>query len=299
MTKKELKNMADNTLNIKDEFVCRNFVYGWETDADITYDFGKTPVMICPMGEYTASTTDGKIVTENIDAEALQIIVKQTEEILVDRDHASSRPNLDKDTIAMGWLSDLKIVLDASDFSGLYGVINWTKEGREFVETRAYRFLSPTFAVDEKTGKILKLVSVALTNRPNFKMPPIINSEPDIKEKTMEKDDILKMINEAIDEKLEAMKAAVKSDEKDETAENKEEVKNDCGEEKTDEVKNDDDKDDKDDKDDEKDDEKEVVQLEALNSVVDKNTVEIKEEIPAWKKLHGKAFFDYINKYVK
>lgn len=216
----------------------------------------------------------------------------------------------------MGWLSDLKIVLDASDFSGLYGVINWTKEGREFVETRAYRFLSPTFAVDEKTGKILKLVSVALTNRPNFKMPPIINSEPDIKEKTMEKDEILKMINEAIDGKLEEMKAAVKSEteetskEKEETVENKEEVKNDCGketeevknacgEENKTEVKNDDDKDDKDDKNDKDDDEKEVVKLEALNSVVDKNTVEIKEEIPAWKKLHGKAFFDYIAKNVK
>lgn len=199
----DLEAAADGTAAIKDEQVYRGFV-GEFDDDETTYDYGETPVMLTPVGEFQGSTPEGGAITEKIDADSLTKMAEQTEEILLDRDHASMRKTAERDTSALGWISNLKAVTDAGDMSGLYGVIRWTAEGLRLAKDRVYRFLSPVFELDA-AGRAVKLVNVALTNRPALRMPPILNGEAEQKtisitekDSRMNEEDIVKLVEKTV-----------------------------------------------------------------------------------------------------
>ena len=176
--------MAMNTINFTDEIVYRGFIDALSEDE---YDFGAERwCMIAPLGEYLATTADGREVTEILAPEDFERIVmlfhdRQQEKggVPLDRDHASMKKPLDRDTQAYGWIRDLRMMIGgASQFNGLYAKIEWTDEGRRLVLDKSYRFLSPVFTMDGE-GHPTSLVNVALTNRPNFDLPPIFNSTGD------------------------------------------------------------------------------------------------------------------------
>lgn len=254
---KELNKMAENSEALKDTVVYRGFV-DKDLDTNVTYDFGETPVMLTPIGEFVGSTPDGKPTKEIVDEESVKAMASQLEEILLDRDHASMRKGSEKDSSAMGWISGLKAITGLGDMSGLYGVIKWSSEGIKLVHDRIYRFLSPVFELDEN-GRAIKLVNVAMTNMPALKMPPIINSEAaktevsitKNEESEMTKEEIQAMVKDMIVEALQD-KTAINSEapaistepvmneapaEEKKEEEKKEEVQNSC-EETKEEVKN-------------------------------------------------------------
>lgn len=176
--------MAMNTINFTDEIVYRGFIDALSEDE---YDFGAERwCMIAPLGEYLATTADGREVTEILAPEDFERIVmlfhdRQEEKggVPLDRDHASMKKPLDRDTQAYGWIRDLRMMIGgASQYNGLYAKIEWTDEGRRLVLDKSYRFLSPVFTMDGE-GHPTSLVNVALTNRPNFDLPPIFNSTGD------------------------------------------------------------------------------------------------------------------------
>lgn len=176
ITIKELNKLAKNSEPIKDQIVYRGFV-DENADPDIEYDYSeKTLVKISPIGRFAGSSPDGKRTVEIVDEQSVMQMAKQTEEILLDKDHESMRGPEDRNTEAYGWISGLKAIIGLGDMDGLYGTIKWTSEGIELVKDRVYRFLSPVFELDGD-GRAIRLVNVALTNRPALPLPPIINSE--------------------------------------------------------------------------------------------------------------------------
>lgn len=88
-------------------------------------------------------------------------------DVLVDVDHASARGG---STEAAAWCNSLEV-----DDNGLQGVFNLTPKGLELVKNRSYRFVSPGWTLSED-GTPLALCSVALTNRPNLPVKPVVNS---------------------------------------------------------------------------------------------------------------------------
>lgn len=65
----------------------------------------------------------------------------------------------------------------------VWGRIDWTAVGRNQVETKEYRYLSPAFDHDS-AGNVLKLVSVALTNKPNFNLA-LNSADPTVEQRPM------------------------------------------------------------------------------------------------------------------
>ena len=190
--------------------------------------------MITPLGEFVGSSTDGKPTKEIIDEESIIQMARQTEELLLDKDHKSMRGPEDRNTAAYGWISGLKAIIGLGDMDGLYGTIKWTPDGIELVKDRVYRFLSPVFELDED-GRAIRLVNVALTNRPALPLPPIINSESESKNNIsitnskkdtdlMNKDEIENMIKDMV-------KQAISENNK--TEEKTEVVNSECKVEKT------------------------------------------------------------------
>ena len=320
---KELNKLAKNSEPIKDQIVYRGFV-DENADPDIDYDYSAdTLVKISPIGKFAGSSPDGKKRVEIIDEQSVMQMAKQTEEILLDKDHESMRGPEDRNTEAYGWISGLKAIVGLGDMDGLYGLIRWTSKGIELAKDRIYRFLSPVFELDAE-GRAVKLVNVALTNRPALPLPPIINSEAedeknisitDSKKDTdnMNTDElnalVVEMVKKALEDVNKAKLSAEISKEVAEEAakqkiideslqtETKEEVKNECISTKE-EVKNEEmtkEEVTKEEVPEKKEEEKEVIKAEVLNSSPITVGTSVNGEEP-WRKLHGKEFFDWIAK---
>ena len=298
-----------------------------------TTDNGELDVHTAPIGDFNGSNSQGNPVKEHITKESLENLAEklnQGDEILADIDHQSCKPGVERDTRAAGWFS--KFVVDP--IKGLFAKIKLTKKGRELIESREYRYFSPTFMLDEN-GSPTDLHSVSLTNLPAFKgyIKPILNSEPNVKEiieMEITKDDLIQLIkdtvasmNEApVEEKkdmadtTDTTETSEKCDadgtcdveEKKEDVEEKKEVTNACGKAKV--VKNEEVKDepapaetpkaseDKEivaDKNEEKK-EKEVIKIQALNSTPSVGIGDSVTPKCGWENKHGKAFFDELKR---
>lgn len=64
---------------------------------------------------------------------------------------------------AVGWIQELQI-RDGQ----IWGRIDWTEAGRNAVESKAYRYVSPVFVFERASKRVVALTSAALTNRPNL-----------------------------------------------------------------------------------------------------------------------------------
>lgn len=283
-------------------------------EINTTEDLGFTEIEIAKVGEYNGSDKDGNPIKENLTEESLKAIVDDVNnagrEILVDKQHNSMKQGLERDDSACGWLKALSF-----KNGSIFGKCFWTKLGRELIDSRILRFISPVFHLN-KEGIPTKLVNVALVNQPALSdINPVINSQPtELKEESitdMSKEELVNLIKETVV----AMNAAPVEEVKDE--EKTEVVVDACSEKKEEEVKN------------------EVVEepkaeetIEEVKEVVETPVEEPKEEVKEepvvepekeevikiealnstptigidvsgkaeWQDLHGKAFFDWYKK---
>ena len=206
------------------------------------------------------------------------------------------KQGLERDDSACGWLKALSF-----KNGSIFGKCFWTKLGRQLIDSRILRFISPVFHLN-KEGIPTKLVNVALVNQPALNdINPVINSQPtEIKEESitnMTKEELKALIEEILAEKAkeeairdvkeEAIEAAI------EKAPGVVEVMDACGK-KDNTVKNETVVEDPKEEEKKVEETKEVIKEEALNSAPT-----IGEDIavePEWKKLRGKAFLDWYKK---
>ena len=72
---------------------------------------------------------------------------------------------------AQGWIKKL------SALNGeIVADVEWTDHGAELIRSKAYRYISPAFLHRKDNGRVTRLLSVGLTNKPNFDLPAL-NSE--------------------------------------------------------------------------------------------------------------------------
>jgi len=156
--------------------------------TELNFDKAITPgevvprVMICPDGNWPGEKTVQ--VCDRIAFEQLIADWKAngSKEILMDFEHQSEVDDIDSDTEAAAWISNLAI---DEEKRALVGDFKFTDKGADAVNNRRLRFLSPTWYTDE-TGRPKHLTSVALTNKPNIPVAPILNKEPAPGVKTVE-----------------------------------------------------------------------------------------------------------------
>lgn len=108
-----------------------------------------------------ARDTEGKVQDWLMSAEIAADLIAQLEKsgkpILYDYEHNS----LWGDSIAAGWITKLVYVAG----KGLYGCVEWVDDAAQAIAAKKYRYSSPCFLYDH-TGRIVQLLSVALTNNP-------------------------------------------------------------------------------------------------------------------------------------
>lgn len=131
-------------------------------------------VQLSPFGEFTLHDGGKRNGTvQHCSREAFEQLVANwkaagSPEVLVDVDHASATGG---STEAAAWAKNLRV-----EDEGLCADFELTPRGRELVEGRSYRFVSPGWTLSED-GTPLALCSVALTNRPNLPVKPVVNAD--------------------------------------------------------------------------------------------------------------------------
>ena len=144
-----------------------------------TIDNGESLVQIAGIGRVIGSDVDGNPVEQELDEESLRKLADKLNasgrEILVDRDHASSKPGLDRDTSAQGWASEFEV----REGQGLFGKVKWSDLGKKLVENRVFRWLSPVFKLGSDK-KPVDMNAIALTNTPSqMLIKPVLNQAAD------------------------------------------------------------------------------------------------------------------------
>lgn len=144
-----------------------------------TIDNGESVVQIAEIGKVVGSDVDGNPVEQELDEESLKKLADKLNasgrEILVDRDHASSKPGLDRDTSAQGWASEFEV----REGQGLFGKVKWSDIGKKLVENRVFRWLSPVFKLGSDK-KPVDMQAIALTNTPSqILLKPVLNQAAD------------------------------------------------------------------------------------------------------------------------
>ena len=254
-------------------------------------------VLIAPIGTFTGSDKEGNPVEQNFTEQALTQIAddlnEANKEVLLDKDHASAREGLSRDTQSLGWFSKFIV----KPLKGLFGLLKLTKSGRELIENREYRHVSPVFQLDENNMPI-GLVSVAATNTPAIEVPEnvILNSKPN-EETEMTKEEIIELIKTTFAElkkadDAEEVKEEVVEETKEETTEETtnecgDEVKSECADEAKNEAPVEEEKVEEEKK-------EEVIKEEVLNQAP---TTTIPSADPEWKTLKGKDFMDWCQKH--
>lgn len=144
-----------------------------------TIDNGESVVQIAEIGKVMGSDIDGNPVEQELDEESLKNLADKLNasgrEVLVDRDHASSKPGLDRDTSAQGWASEFEV----REGQGLFGKVKWSDLGKKLVENRVFRWLSPVFKLGSDK-KPVDMQAIALTNTPSqILLKPVLNQAAD------------------------------------------------------------------------------------------------------------------------
>lgn len=140
-----------------------------------TIDNGESVVQIAEIGRVIGSDVEGNPVEQELDEESLKKLADKLNasgrEVLVDRDHASSKPGLDRDTSAQGWASEFEV----REGQGLFGKVKWSDLGKKLVENRVFRWLSPVFKLGSDK-KPVDMQAIALTNTPSqILLKPVLN----------------------------------------------------------------------------------------------------------------------------
>lgn len=137
-------------------------------DADTTGYPAGCNAHIFPDGAFRAddgrpaSLTGGEIrdwqMSDQIAASLIATFEAGGKPILYDYEHNS----LYGDSRAAGWIDKLVHVPG----QGVYAHVEWTPKAAEDIAKKVYRYSSPYFYFDPKTGAVKQLISVALTNNP-------------------------------------------------------------------------------------------------------------------------------------
>lgn len=96
-------------------------------------------------------------------------------DMVIDWEHASeiAAPK-GEEAPAAGWIDRLEIRTGA-----LWGHVTWTPRAGKQVAEKEYRFVSPVFDYDDTYRRVLRMVSVGLTNKPNLVLTALNHENPE------------------------------------------------------------------------------------------------------------------------
>ena len=111
-----------------------------------------------------------------------------------DVDAAGNVSRSTREAPAAAWITEL-LVADGA----IRGRVEWTERAAARIQAREYRYLSPMFAFDQKTGEVRTLHGAGLTNNPALDLPALATAQTsDTDEDNSMNEEQLKALREAL-----------------------------------------------------------------------------------------------------
>lgn len=130
----------------------------------LSADAGTAPewIHLCPAGEIR--TRDGRGPYRIVDpAQVIAASLQAGQKLVLDDNHSTDLASPEgRAAPARGWIVELQ----ARD-TGVWGRVEWTEAGRQMVESREYRGISPVIG-HHKDGRVAAILRASLVNQPNF-----------------------------------------------------------------------------------------------------------------------------------
>ena len=129
-------------------------------------------VQLFPDGLFRANDTrpegiDGWRMDADIAAALIAKVSARTNDLVVDYEHQTLNAEENgKEAPASGWIDPQS--LEYRPGEGLFAAVKWTATAQQYIDNDEYRYLSPVFPYHAKTGAILDVHNVALTNFPGL-----------------------------------------------------------------------------------------------------------------------------------
>lgn len=117
----------------------------------------------------------GDYILEKASAQqALKAFEAYGNDLVVDFEHQSLSPVTNGPVPVAGWIRQGSIVLKDD---GLWAKVEWTQEAKGLIESKKYRYYSPSFMLNSK-GEIVEILPLALTNYPaTLNLAPLVASK--------------------------------------------------------------------------------------------------------------------------
>lgn len=106
-------------------------------------------------GPWLLDEIAAKAVIDEFNARKNDVVIDYEHQTLATATNGQPAP-------ASGWIKALTYVKGL----GLWARVEWTDQAKEWVETKAYKYLSPVFRADKATGRVTSLLNAGITNLP-------------------------------------------------------------------------------------------------------------------------------------
>ncbi|MDR0233488.1 MAG: phage protease [Zoogloeaceae bacterium] len=129
-------------------------------------------IHLIPSGEFSGRdgrgpyTLDADAVTAAFAARNMPLAIDYEHQSIHSTDNGQPAP-------AAGWIKTLEARED-----GIWGQVEWTSRAAEMIANKEYRYLSPVFEFEEKSGRVFALAGAGLTNHPNLFLTAIHRLNP-------------------------------------------------------------------------------------------------------------------------
>lgn len=126
---------------------------------------------VLPAGVFRAADGSGRpadvggwLMNERIAHQIMASLAARREDVMIDYEHQSLKvAENGKPAPAAGWFK--RVAWREGD--GLYAVdVQWTQQAATMIASKEYRYVSPVFTFDKRTGEVTGLMSLGLTNQP-------------------------------------------------------------------------------------------------------------------------------------
>lgn len=104
--------------------------------------------------EWQCNESIAQALIARFSAEGMPLLLDYEHQTMLAEENGQPAP-------ASGWGRNLQLLDD-----GLYAEVEWTERAKAMIRAGEYKFISPVFTFDAKTGAVLKLLHAALTNYP-------------------------------------------------------------------------------------------------------------------------------------
>lgn len=125
---------------------------------------GQAPEWICLIPAGDVIGRDGRGWINDRPDLVLDAFASNAMDLPLDMEHATELKATQGDPApAVGWIKELQ-----NRGGQIWGRVEWTEAGRNAVESKAYRYVSPVIVFERASKRVVALTSVGLTNRPNL-----------------------------------------------------------------------------------------------------------------------------------